>query len=99
MNTNRGNVVIYGIEAVVQSFLSQEDPRKCFQDWLETWLEWETENSSQLILIGTDIGKGIVPTDESARRYRDLVGWCFQEVARQANRVDVIWYGLGDRLK
>ncbi|MFD2507041.1 bifunctional adenosylcobinamide kinase/adenosylcobinamide-phosphate guanylyltransferase [Halalkalibacter alkalisediminis] len=84
----------------MRTFLGKEKPRESFQEWLVTWLKWEQiDNGFNLSIIGTDIGKGIVPTDEGARRYRDLVGWCFQDVARQANRVDVIWYGLNEQLK
>ncbi|WP_227936143.1 bifunctional adenosylcobinamide kinase/adenosylcobinamide-phosphate guanylyltransferase [Alkalihalobacillus deserti] len=88
------------MEAVVQTFLGVEKPRESFQEWIETWIDWECHKKDRtLILIGTDIGKGVVPVEEEARRYRDLVGWCFQDMVKKAMRVDVIWYGLNEQLK
>mgnify|MGYP001157836396 CR=1 FL=1 len=75
-------------------------PEKMFCNWLDKWLTWEkSEKSRRLYLIGTDIGKGIVPVDANLRRYRDLVGKCYQIVAQKAERVDLIWYGLNETLK
>lgn len=53
----------------------------------------------KLYLIGTDVGKGIVPIDEHLRTYRDVVGWCYQDVAKLAERVDIIWYGINTTIK
>jgi len=39
-------------------------------------LEWEKEREGrQLILIGTDISKGIVPIEKRDRLTRDVTGW------------------------
>ena len=91
---------MFGLESMIQSFLNEPNPRQAFRSWLQSWLEWEMRNGhSKLFLIGTDIGKGIVPMEKEARLLRDVVGWCYQDVAKQATRVDVIWYGLNEQLK
>ncbi|NEU31064.1 hypothetical protein GN156_09770 [bacterium LRH843] len=93
-------MIIFGLETIIQSFLKEPEPRQSFGTWLELWLDWEKESEgSTLFLIGTDIGKGIVPLEKEARLFRDIVGWCFQDVAKKAERVDVIWYGLHEQLK
>ncbi len=93
-------MIIFGIETLIFSFISKANPREAFNFWLQAWLKWENEQRErQLVLIGSDIGKGIVPMEKDTRNWRDLVGWCFQDVTRHASRVDVIWYGLNQQLK
>ena len=85
---------------MIQTFGENEKPREIFLLWLERWLKWEKEKEERnLYLIGTDIGKGIVPMEKELRVYRDIVGYCFQDVVKKAERVDVIWYGLNSQLK
>jgi adenosyl cobinamide kinase/adenosyl cobinamide phosphate guanylyltransferase len=93
-------VLIYGMEAVIKTFLPQTNPRRSFQSWIGQWLAWEEKViNAKLILIGSDIGKGIVPVGKEDRQFRDLVGWCFQDLVEQASRVDLIWYGINQQLK
>ncbi|MBU8907189.1 bifunctional adenosylcobinamide kinase/adenosylcobinamide-phosphate guanylyltransferase [Desertibacillus haloalkaliphilus] len=93
-------VVIEGLEVLIQSLLHYDDARHRFNEQLEQWLHWETQESEhQLILIGTEISKGVVPMEAANRRWRDLTGWCYQDVTRRAERVDLIWYGLPQQLK
>jgi adenosyl cobinamide kinase/adenosyl cobinamide phosphate guanylyltransferase len=53
----------------------------------------------ELVLIGTQIGSGVVPIDPIQRVYRDNVGFLFQRIARQAKEVYRIWAGLPEKLK
>ncbi|MCM3713659.1 bifunctional adenosylcobinamide kinase/adenosylcobinamide-phosphate guanylyltransferase [Halalkalibacter oceani] len=95
-----GTVIIFGLEAIVRAFLTEgeAEARERFHLWLESWLCWE-QSGGLLYLIGSDVGKGVVPLEKEARLFRDHVGVCFQEVARKAKRVDLIWYGLATQLK
>ncbi|MCM3762952.1 bifunctional adenosylcobinamide kinase/adenosylcobinamide-phosphate guanylyltransferase [Alkalihalobacillus oceani] len=95
-----GTVIIFGLEAIVRSFLTEDEAgaRERFRSWLESWLCWE-QSGGILYLVGSDVGKGVVPLEKEARLFRDYVGVCFQEVARKAERVDLIWYGLATQLK
>ncbi|GAE35876.1 bifunctional adenosylcobinamide kinase/adenosylcobinamide-phosphate guanylyltransferase [Halalkalibacter akibai] len=99
MNTINGNVFIYGLEAVIETFLTDHNPRGSFQGWLTNWLKWEKDSDSNLVLIGADVGKGIVPLEKHKRLYRDVVGWCYQDVVKKSDRVDLIWYGINQQLK
>ncbi len=51
------------------------------------------------ILIGDEIGGGVVPTDPFERLWRDETGFLYQELARRSDIVDRIWAGLPIRLK
>ena len=53
----------------------------------------------RIIVIGTDITKGIVPIEKENRVWRDLTGRVFQDTASICERVDLIWYGISKRLK
>ncbi|WP_100330352.1 bifunctional adenosylcobinamide kinase/adenosylcobinamide-phosphate guanylyltransferase [Bacillus xiapuensis] len=97
-------VILEGMERYVRRLLDGEDTpdavRSCWKAELESWVAWESQRSERrLILIGTDITKGIVPANAFDRKWRDAAGWCFQEAAAQAERVISIWYGLPQRLK
>jgi adenosylcobinamide kinase/adenosylcobinamide-phosphate guanylyltransferase len=50
-------------------------------------------------LVTNEVGLGIVPDNEVARRYRDLLGRCNQRVAAVADRVTMLVAGLPMRLK
>jgi adenosyl cobinamide kinase/adenosyl cobinamide phosphate guanylyltransferase len=51
------------------------------------------------VLIGDEIGSGIVPIDPFERLWRDETGFVYQILADRADRVDRIWAGLPCRLK
>lgn len=67
---------------------------------LDKWLEWEQKKENRrLVLIGTDISKGIVPMEKESRLQRDVTGWFYQRLVKRAERVDQIWYGISEVLK
>ncbi|WML31583.1 bifunctional adenosylcobinamide kinase/adenosylcobinamide-phosphate guanylyltransferase [Neobacillus sp. OS1-32] len=96
-------LVLEGIEMWLKELSSQSDPAICRDIWRHTlaqWESWERANSQrQLIIIGTDITKGIVPMEEENRRWRDVTGWAYQDLAIMAKTVDVIWYGINQTIK
>ncbi|RXJ03890.1 hypothetical protein DS745_00415 [Anaerobacillus alkaliphilus] len=95
------NVVIEGVEQLIitnqQVLISSISS---FQTWVEKIKKWEDAFlNRQVIIIGTDMGKGIVPIDKQQRMNRDEVGRCFQVLSSQAREVSLIWYGLQQVLK
>lgn len=46
-----------------------------------------------VILVSNEVGTGIVPENPLARRFRDLTGWCNQNLA--ARCTDVVWMVAG----
>lgn len=67
---------------------------------IKQWTNWENEDSKrQLIVIGTDISKGIVPMSHIERAWRDLTGWFYQDLVEVSQRVDYIWYGIPKQIK
>ncbi len=50
--------------------------------------------SGTVIFVTNEVGMGIVPDNETARRYRDIAGRCNQEIAKAANEVALLVSGI-----
>lgn len=96
-------IVIEGIEGWLKNWCEKatiSEVRNCWETFLDDWLKWEYEQElRKIILIGTDITKGIVPIAAKERKWRDVTGWIFQDTACKAERVDIVWYGINKQLK
>lgn len=90
-------IVLEGIETWVKNLSIS---REKWREMIEDWLKWEQEEPSRkVIIIGTDITKGIVPIEKEHRQWRDLTGWVYQDIATVSSQVDVIWYGISKTIK
>lgn len=101
-NTFQGILVIEGVESIVRQLQIEkgDQTREEFSKYLLDWTRWEgLSKENKLILIGCDINKGVVPMNKEDRLWRDLVGWCYQDIVKMANRVEIVWCGLGEQLK
>jgi len=95
-------VILEGIEEWIRQTTVKDKSfdRNDGQRVINSWLAWELEDKNrQLIVIGTDISKGIVPMDREDRWWRDMVGWFFQDLVLHCERFDVVWYGIPMQLK
>lgn len=96
-------LVVEGVEMLIRKELQNSDiaeVQSLFKGWLRRLETWEkTEEERRVVLIGSDITKGIVPMDAELRQWRDCTGLIYQEIANVADRVDCIWYGLNEQLK
>jgi len=52
------------------------------------------EITGTVFLVANEVGMGIVPDNETARRFRDIAGRCNQEIARAANKVTLLVCGI-----
>lgn len=102
-SSNKGMVVLEGLELWVKELLNDHDERSVREKWrvlLEKWQLWEkNQPGRKVILIGADITKGIVPATLEERMWRDVTGRIFQDSAAASERVDLIWYGINQKLK
>lgn len=84
--------IIINIQDGVKSLLQLgENPSEYFKNNIEKF--------SGKVLIGNEIGCGVVPIDDFERQWRDETGWLYQFLASKATRVDRVWAGLGQTLK
>jgi len=54
---------------------------------------------AEVIAVSNEVGCGIVPDNALSRRFRDLVGWANQCVAREADQVHLVTAGIAQQLK
>ena len=100
----KGNLLILeGIEMWIRELTEQYDTIQCRDIWnrcIEDWQNWElAKPNRRLVVIGTDITKGIVPVEKENRLWRDVTGWAFQDIAARSSKVDLIWYGINQTIK
>ena len=92
-----------GVEQWIKEKINEKDSTFNRDDGrvlIKKWLHWEKQDENhKLIIIGTDISKGIVPMKRSDRQWRDLTGWFYQDLVKHCKRFDIIWYGINKRLK
>ena len=100
---NSDLLVLEGIEIWLKELTKTYDSYRSREIWIQTidqWLIWErAKPQRKLVVIGTDITKGIVPVEKENRLWRDVTGWAYQDLAAKAEKVDVIWYGLNQTIK
>jgi len=65
----------------------------------EELVEASVSASGSVILVTNEVGSGIVPENQDARLFRDLVGSCNQVIARAAKEVVLVSCGLPLKLK
>lgn len=103
METNSDLLILEGVEIWIKELTKKYNSIKCrgiWNDYLDSWNEWERiQLNRTLVVIGTDITKGIVPLEKETRLWRDVTGWAYQDLASKAEKVDVIWYGLNQTIK
>ncbi|MDY0407694.1 bifunctional adenosylcobinamide kinase/adenosylcobinamide-phosphate guanylyltransferase [Virgibacillus soli] len=96
-------MILEGVEQWVLQWLDNEnitDYRTYGRNVMQEWCNWtQGKSHRKLVVIGTDISKGIVPIDGKTRKWRDITGWFYQDLVALSSRVDLIWYGIQKRLK
>lgn len=89
-----GRIVLAGLEAYISA--NHHDEAAAMED---VFGFIEAADRDLLVVIVTDIGRGIVPADPHSRWLRDTCGRLNQRLFREAGRVTRIWYGLAKELK
>jgi adenosylcobinamide kinase/adenosylcobinamide-phosphate guanylyltransferase len=62
-------------------------------------LEVSREAACSLILVGNEVGMGIVPENAQVRLFRDLSGFIQQKAAREADEVYFMVSGIAQKIK
>ena len=103
LENHNGMIVFEGIEQWVYQWMKGkglEEARKYGRYLIEEWVEWEEKDKgNHLIVLCTDISKGIVPMDADMRKWRDLTGWFYQDLVNGSKQVHLIWYGIAKQIK
>jgi hypothetical protein len=99
-NSFRTLTWIEGVEFYVKLLLEAGGGPEEWRKWLTAWLGWERAGDDHCVVVmGSDMSKGIVPAVPFERKWRDEVGRFYQELVEESSRVDVIWYGIAKTIK
>ena len=69
------------------------------REFVQAFFEAAVPRMAGKVLIGDEIGGGVVPMDPFERLWRDETGLVYQLIAARADIVDRVWAGLPERLK
>ncbi|TQR18063.1 bifunctional adenosylcobinamide kinase/adenosylcobinamide-phosphate guanylyltransferase [Psychrobacillus soli] len=81
-------VVIFGVENLLEPKSAE------LLEMLELW-----DEQAEVVIIATEIGRGIVPMEASRRKLRDDVGRFYQQLFTKAESITRIWYGIAQTIK
>lgn len=96
-NIHDSLIILEGMEVWIRE---NNFTRADWKNYVENLRAWENKGlGRQVVIIGTDITKGIVPIEKEERNWRDLTGWVYQHIAAVSDRVSVIWYGIEKTIK
>jgi adenosylcobinamide kinase/adenosylcobinamide-phosphate guanylyltransferase len=95
-NASFKTIVVAGLESFVESHLErpEEDVIEEIMSKLNTY-----RKQSDVLVIVTENGRGIVPIVPETRELRDRCGRLSQHIFKEATEVTRIWYGLPETLK
>ena len=67
----------------------------------EAKAEWNrfVQKDMSLIVVSNELGMGVHPVEESARKFADLQGWINQHIAQQASEVFLMISGIPVKIK
>jgi adenosylcobinamide kinase / adenosylcobinamide-phosphate guanylyltransferase len=84
--------IIVGIHLLVKQMVAEgRSPAAYF--------ECNMERLQDKIIIGDEVGCGVVPIEPLDREWRDETGRVYQLLARHARRVTRVWAGIPQELK
>jgi len=83
------NNIIYHNDKTHETIDDQLIRNRCI-----SWLESAGKFAGTVICVSNEVGMGIVPENELARKYRDLVGTCNQILGKSADQVVLVSCGI-----
>ncbi len=91
----KGIIIINHLHLWVKDLLHQGTEETTVQSMILSWVATHPNT----IMICDELGNGIVPLEKMDRIWREQTGRLTVELAKQAERVERILCGLGQRLK
>ena len=79
-------------------FDNQFDTDRSLEEAKSEWNRF-VQKDMTLIVVSNELGMGIHPIEESARKFADLQGWMNQYIAQQSNEVFLMISGIPVKIK
>lgn len=92
-----GNIVLANIEGILHAHLEEEEEQVASD--IAGKIRLLDAQSDELIVILTDMGRGVVPLEKEQRQLRDTCGRLYQLLFKEATTITRIWYGIPEILK
>lgn len=89
-------VVVSGLEEAIKPLLEKDEISLAIQITEQLQL---LEKQHRVIIIATEIGRGIVPIEPQDRKLRDALGRLYQQLFTVSDHVTRVWYGLAEEIK
>ncbi|MGE7917348.1 bifunctional adenosylcobinamide kinase/adenosylcobinamide-phosphate guanylyltransferase [Viridibacillus sp. NPDC093762] len=89
-------IVVSGLEKIVANHLDVDEDTLAAQ-LLQQLQALGTEK--ELIVIVTEMGRGVVPIDANTRKLRDICGRFYQKLFKISPQITRIWYGIAETIK
>lgn len=96
-NLERGQVVVISDLDKWLEVHDLSDEEAVATELMASLMEIDREHT--LLVIVTDMGRGVVPFEQKARQLRDACGRLYQLLFQESEAVTRIWYGLAEKLK
>jgi adenosylcobinamide kinase/adenosylcobinamide-phosphate guanylyltransferase len=74
------------------------DMEKALAEAKEEWRKF-VDKEMDLIVVSNELGMGVHPAEESARKFADLQGWINQHIAAMADEVYLMVAGIPVKIK
>ncbi len=94
---NKYSVIVLDCLTVWLSNIMQN--RLDIENEISTFVKSLEDSLCHVFIVSNEVGMGIVPDNELARRFRDLAGFLNQKVAEIADRVYLVTAGIPLKIK
>lgn len=96
---NKGSVILDCLTLWLSNVMhDRTDPEAAFEELIDE-LKLKQSRSADLFIVSNEVGMGIVPENNLARRFRDLAGMLNQRVAAAADEVVLVTVGIPLKIK
>lgn len=89
---------IYGLHNIIKQMMNVKSCDTAQQEIL-VYIKQILAHRQDMVLICDEVGSGIVPVDQRERAYRECVGRVLCELAKEADTVERVHCGIGQRIK
>ncbi|MDP8258275.1 MAG: bifunctional adenosylcobinamide kinase/adenosylcobinamide-phosphate guanylyltransferase [Candidatus Aadella gelida] len=89
-----GVILIDCVGLLISNLMAEGLKDRDIEKKIKEFITSMRRSASTLILVSNDVGSGVVPEDSLARRFRDVIGFSNQMIAKKADEVILMQAGI-----
>ncbi|MCL5674901.1 MAG: bifunctional adenosylcobinamide kinase/adenosylcobinamide-phosphate guanylyltransferase [Candidatus Omnitrophica bacterium] len=97
--TSAKSVIIDCLTLWVSNLMMKKYKEKNIMEEANKIMESAKKINSSVIIVSTEVGSGIVPTNKIAREFRDIMGRVHQTIAKKSDEVYLMTAGIPVKIK